>query len=99
MTLESFFHGVPSGDQAKFDKLAKVLKEQLTGVKVYKVGDEVEKNVYIIGKTEDNRWAGLRGLRMEFTWELREGTIIVHLKGSLDHSTVEMVDKQNQDQQ
>ena len=60
MTLESFFHVVPSEDKAKFDKLAKVLKEQLTGVKVYKVGDEPEKDVYIVGKTADGRWAGIK---------------------------------------
>ena len=60
MTLDSFFHAVPSEDKAKFDKLAKVLKEQLTGVKVYKVGDEPEKDVYIVGKTADGRWAGIK---------------------------------------
>ena len=59
MTLEDFFHAVPSEDKAKFDKLAKILKEQLTGVKVRKIG-EAEKDVYIVGKTEDDRWAGLR---------------------------------------
>ena len=40
--------------------LAKVLKEQLSGVKVYKVGDEAEKQAYIVGKTSDGKWAGLK---------------------------------------
>jgi hypothetical protein len=28
--------------------------------KVYKVGDEAEREVYIVGKTKDGRWAGLK---------------------------------------
>jgi hypothetical protein len=27
---------------------------------VYKVGDEPEKQVYIVGRTSDGRWAGLK---------------------------------------
>ncbi len=60
MSLEDFFRAVPSEDKAKFQKLAKVLKEQLAGVKVYKVGEEAEKDVYIVGQTADGRWAGLK---------------------------------------
>jgi hypothetical protein len=37
-----------------------VLKEQLSDIKVYKAGDEAEKNAYIVGRTKDNRWAGLK---------------------------------------
>jgi len=59
-TLDDFFHAVPPEDKAKFDKLAQVLREQLSGVKVYKVGDEAEKQVYIVGKTSDGQWAGLK---------------------------------------
>src|SRR5262249_52897741 len=51
---------VPAEDKAKFDKLAKVLQEQPSGIKVYKVGDEAEKDVYIVGKTKDGQWAGLK---------------------------------------
>jgi Nuclease A inhibitor-like protein len=51
---------VPPEDKAKFDKLAKALQEQLSEVKVYKVGDEPEKQVYIVGKTQDAHWAGLK---------------------------------------
>src|SRR5215831_16890696 len=59
-SLDDFFHAVPPEDKEKFDKLAKVLKEQLTEVKVYKVGDEAEKTAYIVGKTKEGQWAGLK---------------------------------------
>jgi len=59
-TLDDFIHAVPPEDKTKFDKLAQVLKEQLSGVKVYKVGDEAEKQVYVVGKTSDGQWAGLK---------------------------------------
>ena len=59
-SLDDFFHAVPPEDAEKFQKLAKVLQEQLTGVKVYKVGDEAEKTAYIVGKTTDGKWAGLK---------------------------------------
>jgi hypothetical protein len=59
-TLASFFRVVPSEDKAKFDKLAQVLQQLLTGIKVYKVGDEAEKEVYIVGKAADGRRAGLK---------------------------------------
>ena len=59
-SLDDFFHAVPPEDKAKFDKLAKVIGEQLSGVKVYKVGDEAEKRAYIVGKTKDGKWSGLK---------------------------------------
>jgi len=59
-TLESFFRAVPPEDQAKFQALAKTLQAQLSGIKVYKVGDEAEKQAYLVGKTPDGRWAGLK---------------------------------------
>jgi hypothetical protein len=59
-SLDDFFHAVPLKDKEPFQKLAKVLQEQLSGVKVYKVGDEAEKQVYIVGKTQDGKWAGLK---------------------------------------
>lgn len=59
-TLDAFFGAVPPEDKARFDNLAKALQEQLSGIKVYKVGDEAEKVVYIVGKTKDGRWAGLK---------------------------------------
>jgi hypothetical protein len=33
---------------------------QPSDIKVYRVGDEAEKEVYILGKTKDGRWAGLK---------------------------------------
>ncbi len=59
-TLDDFLHAVPSEDRTKFKKLEKVLQEQLSGVKVYKVGEEAEKEVYVVGKTKDGRWAGVK---------------------------------------
>jgi histidine triad (HIT) family protein len=59
-SLDDFFHAVPDEDREKFDELAKVLKEQLSGIKVYKVGDEAERNAYVVGKTAEGRWAGLK---------------------------------------
>ena len=41
-------------------KLAAVLREQLTGLKVFKVGDEAEKQAFVVGKTTDGKWAGLK---------------------------------------
>ncbi len=59
-SLDGFFHIVPPKDEEKFEKLARVLQKQLSGVKVYKIGDEAEKQVYIVGKTPDGKWAGLK---------------------------------------
>jgi hypothetical protein len=59
-SLDDFFRVVPPEDKPKFDELAKVLKEQLADIKVFKVGDEAEKNAYIVGKTKDGKWAGLK---------------------------------------
>jgi len=64
-SLDDFFHAVPPEDKEKFQKLAKVLQEQLSGVKVYKVGDEAEKAAYIVGKTTDGKWAGLKTTVLE----------------------------------
>jgi hypothetical protein len=60
MNLADFFRAVPSEDKAKFQALAKALQGQLSGIKVYKVGDEAEKTAYIVGKATDGRWAGLK---------------------------------------
>jgi hypothetical protein len=59
-SLDAFFRAISTDDKPKFDKLAKVIQRELTGVKVYKMGDEAEKLVYVVGKTEDGRWAGVR---------------------------------------
>jgi histidine triad (HIT) family protein len=59
-TLDRFFRAVPAEDRAKFDKLAKALQDELSGIKVYKVGDEAEKDVYIVGQTKDGHLAGVK---------------------------------------
>jgi len=59
MELAGFFRAVSKAHRPQFDALAKLLKEQLSGVKVYKIG-EVEMDVYIIGKTADGNWAGVK---------------------------------------
>jgi hypothetical protein len=51
---------VPEEDRPQFDKLAAAIKQQLSGVKAYKVGDEPERQVYVVGKTSDGQWAGLK---------------------------------------
>jgi hypothetical protein len=60
MTVANFFRAVPSEDKAKFQALTKALQGQLSGIMVYKVGDEAEKTAYILGKAADGRWAGLK---------------------------------------
>src|SRR5947208_10111072 len=40
VSLTELLRTVPPEDKAKFDRLAKVLQEQLSGIKVYKVGAE-----------------------------------------------------------
>jgi Nuclease A inhibitor-like protein len=59
-TLDDLFATIPEEDRPQFDKLAAAIKQQLSGVKVYKVGDEPEKQVYVVGKTRDGQWAGLK---------------------------------------
>jgi hypothetical protein len=59
-TLDDLLSTVPEEDRPQFDKLAAAIKQQLSGVKVYKIGDEPEKQVYVVGKTSDGKWAGLK---------------------------------------
>ena len=59
-TLDDLLSTVPEEDRPQFDKLAGAIKGQLSGVKVYKVGDEPERQVYVVGKAPDGQWAGLK---------------------------------------
>jgi Nuclease A inhibitor-like protein len=59
-SLSDFLYAVPPEDKPKFDKLAQVFKDQLSGVKVYKVGEDADKEVYVVGKTADGQWAGVK---------------------------------------
>jgi histidine triad (HIT) family protein len=65
MTLEDFFYAVPPEDKTKFDALAKALKGLLKDIKVFKVGEEAEKDAYIIGTTTEGKWAGLKTVVVE----------------------------------
>jgi hypothetical protein len=56
-TVEKFVKS--SGDKKKLGKLANVLNENLSDQRVYKVGG-IEKDVYILGKTENGQWAGYK---------------------------------------
>jgi hypothetical protein len=60
MSLDDFFWAVPAEGRPQFDQLAKVLKQQLNGVKVYKIGEEAEKEAYIVGQTPEGQWAGVK---------------------------------------
>ena len=62
-SLDSLFQTVPSEDRKKFQKLTTAINQQLSGVKVYKVGDEAERDVYIVGKTQDGQLAGTKDQR------------------------------------
>ena len=59
-TLYDLFRTIPSEDLPRFQALKKAIQEQLSGVKVYKVGDEAERDVYIVGKTKEGQLAGLK---------------------------------------
>jgi hypothetical protein len=59
-TLDNLFATVPSEGKSKFQKLRQAIQGQLSGVKAYKVGDEAERQVFIVGKTTDGQWAGLK---------------------------------------
>jgi hypothetical protein len=59
-TLENFFQAVPPEDKEKFNTLAEKLKEMLRGIKVYRIGNEAKKQAYIVGKTAEGNWAGLK---------------------------------------
>jgi hypothetical protein len=59
-SLDDLFATVPSEDKGKFQKLRQAILEHLSGVKVFKVGDEAERRVYIVGKADDGGLAGLK---------------------------------------
>jgi hypothetical protein len=65
LTLDEAFATVPREDRPRFDALRKVLESQLSGITVYKIGDEAEKMLYIVGKTKGGRWAGVHATVVE----------------------------------
>jgi hypothetical protein len=64
-SLADVLRTVPAEDKPRFEALVKALKEQLAGVKVYVLGDEPEKPVYIAGNTKAGQWAGLKTTAVE----------------------------------
>jgi hypothetical protein len=60
VSLADLLRTIPPEHKANFDKLVKTLQELLTDIKGYKVGDEAERELYIVGKTKDGQWAGLK---------------------------------------
>jgi hypothetical protein len=66
-SLDDLFGAVPQQEEARFAKLRQAVQEQLLGAKVYTVGDEPERQVYVVGKTKDGKWAGLKATVVE-TW-------------------------------
>jgi hypothetical protein len=51
---------VPSADRVSFKKLRQAIQSQLSGVKVYEAGDKAERQVFIVGKANDGKWAGVK---------------------------------------
>jgi hypothetical protein len=67
MALGDFFKNLTSDendDADQYKALLKVVNEQLSGVKVYRFGD-VELNIYLVGKTKEGEWAGLKTKSVE----------------------------------
>jgi Nuclease A inhibitor-like protein len=67
MALDDFFKNLISDDNDDADKykaLLKVVNEQLSGVKVFRSGD-VELTIYLVGKTKEGEWAGLKTKSVE----------------------------------
>src|SRR5262249_1309367 len=50
-SLEGLWRPVPAEDKEQFQRLRQAIGQQLSGVKVFRVGDEPHKDVYIVGQT------------------------------------------------
>ena len=59
-SLEGLWRTVPAEDKEKFERLRQAIQQQLSGVRVFRVGDEPQKDVYIVGQTPDGKLAGLK---------------------------------------
>jgi hypothetical protein len=67
VALGDFFKNLTSDendDADKYKALLKVVNEQLSGVRVFRFGD-VEVEIYVVGKTKDGEWAGLKTKSVE----------------------------------
>jgi hypothetical protein len=59
-SLGSFLRAVRSEEKSDVDTLGMVIKEQLSVLRVFRIGDALEKEVYVVGKTNDGCWAGVK---------------------------------------
>jgi hypothetical protein len=60
MSLDDLLETVPSEDAPELQKVAGLIRQHLSEVKVYKIGDEAERDVHIVGKAHDGEVAGLK---------------------------------------
>ncbi len=51
-------------DAQRYRELLQALREQLAGIKVFRVG-QTQVAIYLVGKTKDGDWAGLRTTSVE----------------------------------
>ncbi len=68
-TIEQFFHGRTTRFEGqsetafaltkRFQALVQILKENLSELKVYRVGNRANKAVYVLGKIGNGSWLGL----------------------------------------
>ena len=67
MPVDQFFGELRDADDAlRFDELRRVLDLHLQGLSVFRVGlGEVQVDVYLIGKTGTDDWAGLHTVSTE----------------------------------
>ncbi len=65
LTKQEDWHGPEEKAAAKkYQSLLKAVRDNLSDAKVFKVG-ETEKAVYVVGKTKDGNWAGLKTKAVE----------------------------------
>jgi hypothetical protein len=65
LTREQDWHGEEEKeDVQRYRALLEALREHLSGAKVFKVG-QAQKRVYIVGKTKEGDWAGLKTTAVE----------------------------------
>ncbi len=65
LTEEQDWHGAEEKETVrKYRKLWEVLQDKLTEVRVYRVG-ETDVTIYLVGKTKQGNWAGLKTSALE----------------------------------
>jgi hypothetical protein len=64
-SVADFFGALADADDAaRFADLRRTLESKLAGLRVFRVGD-IEVGIYLIGKTPNGDWAGLRTVSVE----------------------------------